>query len=143
MLYFEHQSARATLRPIEGGVIEVNYYGVLSHESLRHLKREILPSVAEAPALVIRMDKALIVASSVETPAGWSVNKNIPLAALIVRPEHFEMWVDYSHRVALVGVMRAVFLISQLDLAYRWARGHALAVRSISPQSQHCKQPFA
>jgi len=142
MLSFECQSARAVLRDLESGVVEVTYYGVLNREAMSNLKREIHEAAKDAPALVVRMDRALIIASDIAPPPEWDSKKKIATAALVVRPEHFEMWTDYGHRVALLGVMRAVFLVSQASLAYRWAEAHALATLSISPRSRHCKQPF-
>lgn len=140
---FEFQSAKAVLKRLENGVIEITYYGILSRDVLRELKRQILIAAEDAPALVIRMDKALVIASDISPPPEWDSQKKIPIAALVVPPAHFEMWTEYGHRVALIGVMRAVFLVSQLDLAYRWAGAHALAALAILPRSPRYRQPSA
>lgn len=140
MSSFVYQTAKVVLRPLDSGVVEVTYYGVLSREAFRTLKNQVHQAAEGVPALVVRLDKALIIASDIAPPPEWDSQKKIPIAALVVRPEHLGIWIDYSHRVALIGVMRAVFLVSQIELAYRWAEAHALAGLSISPQSQRCKQ---
>lgn len=140
MSSFEYLSARVVLRRLDSGVVEASYYGVLTRGALAALKGMIYQAVGDAPAFVIRLDRALTVDSNMAPPPEWDAKKKIPIAALVVRQEDLGIWTDYSHRVALIGVMRAVFLVSQVELAYQWAEAHALAALSVSLPSRRCKQ---
>ena len=83
-----------------------------------------MPIVENSPALVIRTDTALMTMDSV--PLIEAPKVVVPPAAIVVCPEQRDLWVEYSRQLADVGIMRTVFLTSQLDLAYRWAERMAL-----------------
>lgn len=137
---FEYLSARAVLRRIENGVVEVAHYGVLTRPSIAWMGPRILAATLDAPALVVRMDTALVAASAIPDFPIRQRGRNLPVAAIVVNPENIEMLTDYTHRMALAGAMRAVFSVSQVGLAYQWAQAHALAGLSVLPRSQNCKQ---
>jgi hypothetical protein len=140
MRSFEYLSAKAVLRQIENGVIEVTHYGVLSEPSIVWMGPRIFSATIEAPALVVRMDTAVVAVSSIPDFPIKRPGIHLPVAAIVVQTEHLEMLTNYSHRMALAGAMRAVFSTSQVGLAYQWAQAHALAELSVLPQSQNCKQ---
>lgn len=105
------------------GLVQMNYYGVVDAEALIRVREGTIQYVAGAPALVIRTDTALVTLDEVPLVA-WKPDK-IPSAAIIVRPELRDLWVEYARQMAHAGITRAVFLDSQAEQAYRWAERHA------------------
>lgn len=140
MSSFEYLSARAVIRRIEHGVLEVTHYGVLTRPCIVWMGPRIMEATMEAPAMVVRADTAVLATSVIPDFPLHKPIKNLPVAAIVVQEWDLEMMTEYSHRMALAGVMRAVFSTSQAALAYRWAEAHALAGLSVLPRSPSCKQ---
>jgi len=112
--------ASVRFRTQVGGVVEVTYTGLITAASYPALARETIAAITGAPSAVIRYDRALIVDDVVrgEVPARAL---DTPPAAVIVLPEQMEFWRSYARKLADLGLMRAVFLVCEEVVAYRWA----------------------
>ena len=118
-----NHSARASFQAIaDYNFVEVNYTGVLAFTSLAYLQKIVLAETLDIPALVLRMDRALVAMSCVPVSERRAYG---PAGAIVVRPDQFDLGSDYAQKMAAIGVRRVVFLESQLCLAYEWAEQRA------------------
>jgi hypothetical protein len=134
MISHDYQSAKATCHYLPSGLVEVCYYGVLSPSSFGYLREKMTNQTRGARGAIVRMDTGVTTFTSLlPVPVGlYGVDS--PTAAVVVLPDHYEMWWTYAHALAEIGVMRAIFLTSQRDLAYRWAEAQARASLSGLPR---------
>lgn len=109
------------------GVCEIRYRGVLTRPTFERMRADVLQAVSDAGALVLRMDRALMAIGQLEVGAPDEYGHNPAPGAVVVNRDQVEFWADYSSQIARKGVMRAVFLDSQLELARHWAVRHARA----------------
>lgn len=120
-------AASVRLNEIPGsraGVLEVDFYGLLNSEVLNWFRERLYQMLGEMPpALVVRTDHGIFTDKAVILPHHGEV-ADIPVA-LVVPQQTRAIWVDYSRRAAARGITRAVFVSSQLQLAYRWAERRA------------------
>ena len=115
------------------GVMQVAYYGPIGAETLCYLRGLLITLSMDAPAVVIRMDYAMFALDvAPPIPNGMYTGRSPP-AALIVRRDAYAMWSAYGRQVAALGVKRAVFCDSQIELAYLWAEEHACLEREQLP----------
>jgi len=134
MFTCHHLSAKATCRQLPSGLMEVCYYGLLSCESFGALREKITQHTMGAIGAIVRMDTGVTTfVSMLPVPVGLYAPDS-PTAAVVVHPAQYEMWWTYAHALAEIGVMRAIFLASQKDLAYRWAEAQVRASLSGSPR---------
>lgn len=104
---------------LDSGVVEVSYAGLITDATYAPLVGQAIRALADAPSAVIRYDRAMILMEFVrEVPASAA---GTPPAAIIVLPEQMGFWRGYSRKLADLGLMRAVFLVSEAAEAYRWA----------------------
>lgn len=106
--------------------MDVRYSGLVCDSTYADLRGRVMAAIADAPAAVIWYDKALLTLNpDVDIPQGV---ETMPPAAVIVLPEQMEFWRSYAKRLAGVGVMRAIFLPGEAQMAYRWAESVAVAM---------------
>jgi len=105
------------------GLVQLNYQGIVSARALDRIRSSALEGLVGAPALVVRTDTALMTMRDV--PLIMEEPGKVPPAALVVRKEMRDLWVEYARQLAELGITRAVFLDSQLEQAYRWAERRA------------------
>lgn len=128
MRYTNFVSASVRSRTLEDRVVELTYCGLLTDAAYSVLVGDVIRQISDAPSAVIRYDKAMVVmALDREVPPHVA---NTPPAAIIVLPEQMEFWRRYSRKLADLGLMRAVFLPSEAQAAYRWASVMAANHRS-------------
>lgn len=113
------------------GVLLLNFYGLLNAYNLESLSARLIPVTIHAPALVARTDQALVAMQRVPLH-GRDDQPTMP-AAIVVRREHRDLGVEYGRRQAEIGLTRAVFVETQLELALRWAERRAEQARALSP----------
>lgn len=130
MTTFNYRSAKAVCQQLSLGISEVTYYGILDPPSLVFLRSRVVDYTNGMRAVVVRMDTALTAFNEMPTLSSVLYRMDSPTAAVVVHPEHYEMWWGYAHALAEIGVMRAIFLASQKDLAYRWAEAQGRATLS-------------
>lgn len=119
-MVFSHFSAVVRCE-ISSDAAVVTYSGPITNASYSALLPLATRATQGAAALMIRLDGCLTTLSdampdSVVTPEG----------CLVVRPDQFDFWSDYAKKSARSGVMRVVFLDSQLSLAHCWLARRAL-----------------
>lgn len=127
---YEFMAASGRCRRIPGsraGILQVNYYGVVDAVALDRVRSSMMGVCGNAPALVVRTDTALMVMDDVPL-IDSAPGVVVPPAALVVRKEMRDLWVEYARQLAGVGITRAVFLDSQLEQAHRWAERWAQRV---------------
>ena len=104
------------------GLVEAGYSGALTRAAFDALRREVLLDTGPAPCVVLRMDKSLTVMSELPDIPPGTYKPTAPSGAVIVRRDQFEMWSAYNRKLGQIGIMRAVFLDSNVALAYEWAQ---------------------
>jgi hypothetical protein len=132
---YRYGAARASNTRIgKSGLVESIYTGPISAQAFEVLRLGVLRETQGSPCAVIRMDGSLMLLSlpPVIGP-GVYTGRSAP-GAVIVRADQYELWAEYSRRLASVGVMRAVFLDSHAALAYEWAERQILRERAVLPQ---------
>jgi hypothetical protein len=118
-------SAQARVYDIGGGVSEVVYSGPLSQAAFTNLVAGVRLATKEIGALVVRVEHTVLLMRELVVDTG-AYGPNSPPGAVVASDEHIEYWTAYGKAVAAAGVMRAVFLARQIDLAREWARRHAV-----------------
>ena len=118
------------------GLMEVDYWGSLTKPAYIELRVSVLAATRSAAALVVRMDNAAMLLGQQPTPPSPMKSAGAPAGALVVRADQFQMFSDYARALSAVGVVRAVFLPSQLASAYSFAEHHA---RAWPPSSQRAQ----
>ena len=109
------------------GLVEVDYWGSLTEQAYIELRVSVLAATRSAAALVIRMDNASMLLGQQPTPPSPMKSAGAPAGALVVRVDQFQMFSDYARALSALGVVRAVFLPSQLGCAHAFAEHHARA----------------
>jgi hypothetical protein len=106
----------------DGGVVEAVFYGPLTVETIRLLGLASAKATAGTMGLILRLDKAALLASSLDglDDPNTFIGQRIH-GAVIVSPEQRPVLDDYSRKSAAHGIMRAVFLPWEYPLAVRWA----------------------
>lgn len=116
---FRYHSAQAKCRR-KGSLVVAKWSGPLCAVALDKLRARVVFAAQGAGCMVLRMDSALMMMAQVPGPdASYLTHKSIP-GALIVRPDQYDLWADYSRAMALIGVRRCVFLASERDLCRQW-----------------------
>ena len=118
-LVFQCKSARAAVHEVRPFVWRAEYTGPMCRECFDDLRAKVVQATQEARVLLIRMDRALSVSALVPEVPPTTYRINRAPAAVIVRPDQFDVWQAYADRMADIGIMRAVFLESQLAQAHR------------------------
>jgi hypothetical protein len=115
------------------GICEATYSGPITMDAFSILRRSVLEDTDGSPCTVIRMDKCVMPAEAMpRAPAGTYTSMAAP-GAVIVRPDQYRVWSEYARNLAVIGVMRAVFLDSNASVAYEWAQRQARLERAKWP----------
>ena len=120
-------SAAALCSPVRGArMSEVSYRGVICNKAFSSLVPKVLAHTADSDGLIFRMDHALVVCNDFpDPPAGYSLDT--PIGAVICREFQYLAMCEYTAKLSRAGVIRAVFLETQLECAMRWLDVHLLA----------------
>lgn len=116
------------------GFYEVVATGVLTPAAIRNLSAQATPLLMDARALVIRLDAALIAMDLADWPERKRSPDWEPPVALVVAPDTYVSAIALCEKLAEEGLIRAVFLPSQAELAYRWAARHAGLAHRAMPE---------
>lgn len=126
------------------GVVEARVSGPLSQAAFDALRPQVMDAIRPAAAVVVRFDTAL--GAITRTPdVGEQVNqwKGHPPIAYVTTAMQYELWRAYVFSLAKHGIRRAVFLASQLSLAYAWAESQALHHQRRSDPPESAPAPLA
>jgi hypothetical protein len=111
-----HHSARACTS-CRGRLLRVDFFGSISRPSADRLCHLILPSRRGMAVSLERIDTALTIFTG---PVGFDADSYprwIPPAAVVVREDQWERQQELCRLLALIGVIRVPFLVSQLAWA--------------------------
>lgn len=115
-------SATAAFNRLESGVVEVEYRGNLTADSLRVLRERVIFATSGAKmGMVARFDSAMLFCNFEPDDYGY----RLPVA-MIVSTSQYEDALQFSRAAADAGVMRAVLFSEQLEMARRWTLRHCL-----------------
>ncbi len=128
---FSYHSAQASWQKLSSGANSISFYGFLTRKGFAALRCQVDAQALNAPAIVLRLDTALLAGRDDFIDADVCTHEAV---ALVVPPDRYEQALALSRKMAsLWGVRRPVFLPEQAALAYQWAAHVA--------QSQYAKLP--
>jgi hypothetical protein len=135
---FSYHSATVRIDALpesRGGVLEVVWGGLLTEEATHALWSAHHQTTRLAPALVIRIDTG---ACAFGDPGVISKAQmaETPPSALVVPPSLYDKYRVFIRDLAERGILRAIFLPSQLLYARQWAEDHCRVGDPQSPASQ-------
>lgn len=134
---YSYHSATVRVYPIpriNRGVLEVSWGGILTAEATQALWRAHHAVTRTAPALVIRLDGAVCAFGSPGVISKAQMAQTPP-SALVVTPALYAGYKVFIRGLAERGVLRAIFLPSQIDYARQWAVDHCRASGQQLPAS--------
>lgn len=109
-----------------GGALEVDYTGPMPLDNFTWLRKHVMKMAANSGAVVIRLDRMLLLVPLPYVERAPELVMKSPPGAFVVPPEQADSWRNYCRELSELGVMRAVFLPCQLELARQWAQRHAV-----------------
>lgn len=115
--------AYRTVESSKCGVVEIEYTGVLGDSAVPHLWADLVVRTEKAPALVLRVHRALTVYRTYPVAPAW-VGRVCP-GAIISREDQYAIFCHFAESLAARGVVRGVFLQTHEHLAYEWAEEEA------------------
>lgn len=118
---FRLHSAEAKVTKLVTGVVEVIYSGPMTYAVSKALRALVIEATPNAPCLVLRLDRALTLYEVIPPDATDVYRLSRAPAAMVVRQNQYDVWSDYARAIERLGVMRAVFLDSEVEQAYQWA----------------------
>lgn len=111
-----HHSARA-LTSRRGSTLGINFSGSISAFSADVLERRILPDRRGMKVSLERLDTALTLFGAAAAINPLNFPCWVPPSAVIVREDQMEQQREVCRLLALLGVIRVPFLISQMAWA--------------------------
>jgi hypothetical protein len=119
-----YHSSSVRCRPIatsKYGVMEACFSGPLEEKSFAHLRAGMIAATDEAPALLIRLNKVLMMFSGPPAITDGTYPKNrYQVAAVVVRNDQTLFWFEYAERMANLGIVYRIFQESQEAKACQW-----------------------
>jgi hypothetical protein len=117
---FSCESARAVVWQDLDRAWSAEYSGVLTRDCFVDLRSAVVLETREARVMLADMSRVLM--TSIEAPPipDNTYLANVAPAAVLVRPDQYDVWRDYAGQAANQGIIRVVFLVSQLPQAQRW-----------------------
>jgi len=121
MVRFSYHSAQVACEILASGAGSVAFYGVLTRKGFDVLRQQACLSVHEAPAIVMRLDTAVMADRDDFMDATARACPH-DAVALVVPSDRYEQALALARKLATAfGVRRPVFLPEQSLMAYRWA----------------------
>lgn len=108
------------------GVLCAEFTGPITREIYDQLRPKMLQLVADAPAIVIRVDRAMFAWQYAEQMPRNHFIEPTPAAAVIASRADFAMFTDIAQQVATAGVIRVIFLETEMEAALEWAEDWAM-----------------
>jgi len=125
---FSCESAQAVVWRDDEHTWNAEYSGVLSQDCFADLRASVVYETRGAKVTTMHMGRALM-AFNVAPPIydDTYAGSRAP-GAMVVRPDQYDVWRDYAGQMANRGIIRVVFLTSQLPQARRWTDRFAIAL---------------
>ena len=118
-------SARASVKLLPGGVVDVTYSGAVGQSALESLHAQVMRATLGAGALVLQLDKSVMCATM--PPGVRDYAGNDSPACWIVPEDAREVWLARADGLVARGLRRFVFSRRQAALAYALAADLAAA----------------
>lgn len=135
---FSHHSARADFDKLSSGAAQVSFFGLITRDGLDALQAQVCGQMCRTPAVVVRVDTALVMTGGAAPrcpDSGKSCHHEA--VALVVPPDLYDQAMQLAREsAAAYGVRRPVFLPEQAEMAYQWAAHVAQSQpeKSLPPQ---------
>ena len=117
MLTYRYHSARVACQR-KGNLALASYSGPLCDQAFEALRPRVVQAATGAACLVIRVDNSLCLMGAAPLVKDYKPGA-IP-GAVIVRLDQYALWTDYAKAMAQVGIIRAVFPVSELAMCREW-----------------------
>jgi hypothetical protein len=117
---FYHHSARVKVSNVARHLWRLDYSGVMGHEAFIRLRAQAVQATQQAHALQIHVERALIITDMMPQPGRDIYRHNRAPAAVVVRPDQFDLWLAYARAMERIGITRMIFLPHQQHLADRF-----------------------
>ncbi len=115
--------------PGRGGVLLAKYEGLITGPQLVQLRTAVIADTPETRAFVVRFDSAaLLMGVDPLLPEAGNYDA-IPDGAVVCRHDQLDVVRAYARYMAERGVIRAVFLDSEISQAMRFALRHVDALQ--------------
>lgn len=112
-------------RTNESGVTIAEYGGAMCGRTLVHLRDSVAADVPDTRAYVVRLERTcLLMGVDPFIPAPGDVSA-MPGGVVVCRPDQLDAMRIYAMHMANRGVVRVVFLESELQQALHFAQRHA------------------
>lgn len=124
------KQANVRWRTDKSGVTLAVYSGPLDGESLAGLRHAVNRQAIGTAAYVVRVDQScLLMGVNPWIPDAGMELSSIAGGCVVCRPDQLEVMRQYSQYMAERGVVRTVFLDSEIQEALHFAARHADALR--------------
>jgi hypothetical protein len=117
---FSCESARAVVWQELDRAWNAEYSGVLTRDCFADLRSAVVNATRDARVMTMDMSRALMTCYEAPSIPRNTYLANVAPAAVVVRPDQYDVWRDYAGQAANQGIIRVVFLVSQLPQAQRW-----------------------
>lgn len=136
MIVYSRMSVQVSAQQIAPRIVECSYGGIITANTMPEAFGASLKATSGASAGVARTDLAVFTLRDLPPiPKVVHGSSTLP-AALVCLPSMHEFWQEWARLMAReAGVVRAVFLAKNLELARRWAEDRAAEVREEFPPS--------
>ena len=118
-MVFHCESAQCHIRWPHPKVGRIQYSGVMCRRCLFELRRHAIEATKDCRVLVLDYSKVLFAMSEFAQATKLDGVTDAP-AALIVREEHYAFAWAYAEKMEEQGIMRVVFVPSQMQQVWRW-----------------------
>lgn len=128
VLTFSHHSALVRCRRINSGrVFVASWSGPLYFSAMESLRDQVADAALGAQCLILRIDRALDLMGDSPSTRIQSYRPGVAPGAIIVRADQYQPWADYADNMATKGIIRMVFLNSQLVQCQGWVEAELTA----------------
>ena len=117
MMTFRYHSARVACQR-KGNLALASYSGPLCNQAFEVLRPHVVRATSGSTCLVIRVDNSLCLMGT--APLVKDYQPGAMPGAVIVRLDQYALWTDYAKAMAQVGIIRAVFPVSELAMCREW-----------------------
>ncbi len=113
------------IRPALGthnDVREVLHYGTLTRQTCSEIRSRVTPYFSDADAVIIRLDGAIDMVTSPPLMRQELFPCPVPPGVIVISSaQRMELWQRHAHNMAKIGVVRSIFLSTELADAYEFA----------------------
>jgi hypothetical protein len=117
--------ALVRIRPVQGvgsNVCEVLHYGTLTRQTCSEIRSRVAPHFSDADAVVIRLDMAMDMVTTPPLIRRELFPCAVPPGVIVISAaQRMDLWQRHAANLARIGVIRSIFLSTELADAYEYA----------------------